>query len=141
MFGIDDFVVGLVKELFKYRDPLVKEIYKWTDHYQNRDPNFGKPEIKHNTFYISLDFRFFKPEDINIILNNGMIKVNCKREVQSGDSYIFRHYIHKFKVPENVDHEKLTCSVDKTGILQCHAPLFKIINKDGSRTIPVERKK
>ena len=140
MFGIDDYILYPAKWLYKkaFHDSLVKEGNKLWNYY--RDPIFGKPEIKHNTYYIYFDYRFFKDGDYKISRDGVQVTVDFKIGNEDSKYDAFRHTIEKFKLPEEVDKEKFSCKLDdKPGFLMCDAPLIKEFYEDGSRKIRVER--
>ena len=142
--GFTNMLMDTLAQELKEDHPLGKLRNKWCQY--TRDPlsdiDFATPSIKDNKYNLSLDFRKFKPEEVEIKLGaDKMLQISGKHEQMSedGSSYVYRQYVHHFSVPDNVDHEKLSSKLDGAGVLRVEAPVKNAdINQDGSRNIPIE---
>jgi len=98
------------------------------------------PVIKDNKYNLALDLSHFEPSEIKVKLDKSSLQISGKHEKKSEDGthYEFREYNHHFSVPDNVDHEKLKCQLDKKGFLKIEAPIKGQVEEGKGRSIPIE---
>nr|QIB84794.1 HSP21.6 [Nilaparvata lugens] len=102
----------------------------------SRIPNIE--EDKHN-FKMNVDVQQFKPEEISVKLSGDNIVIDGKHEEQQDkQGFISQHFCHRYKLPENVDIEKVQTELSSDGILSLIAP--KIISEidNNERHIPIK---
>lgn len=92
-----------------------------------------------NDFKVNLDVQQFKPEEINVRLQDNFLVVEAKHEErQDKHGYVSRHFTRRYKLPDNVDVEKIKSSLSSDGVLSLTAPK-KVPEAPGERSIPIER--
>ncbi|XP_075221781.1 protein lethal(2)essential for life-like [Lycorma delicatula] len=90
-------------------------------------------------FKINLDVQQFKPEEVSVKLQGDYLVVEAKHEErQDKHGFISRQFQRRYKLPENVDHEKIKSQLSSDGVLTLIAPKKPEESIDG-RAIPVEQ--
>lgn len=90
-------------------------------------------------FKVNLDVQQFKPEEVSVKLQGDYLVVEGKHEErQDKHGFISRQFQRRYKLPENVDTEKIKSTLSSDGVLQLSAPK-KIVNKQGEKTITIEK--
>merc|ERR1712157_100259 len=91
----------------------------------------SKNETLPDTFTKKFQLRDFKPEDIQIrVTADKRVVVEAKQEVKEEtdgfQSYQLKEFKQSVDVPENVNIEKLTSSLNEQGLLTISAPLLSL---------------
>jgi len=86
----------------------------------------GFSEIKTDktNFNVSLDVQHFQPEEINVKIVDNFFVIEGKHE-EKGDDHgtISRHFVRKYMIPEECDHEKASTTLSSDGILTITVPV------------------
>lgn len=129
-------------------DVLDDDIFYWPlNSLQNRcaglmstmNHDTSVPTFKNDKYQMCFDVRNFDPNTVKVKLDGDRLHVSAKQEKKGDGHYEYREFIREVNVPDNVHAEKLTCKMDKDGLLRFEAPL-KMIEppKSAERVIPIE---
>ncbi|KAF8787949.1 Alpha-crystallin A chain like protein [Argiope bruennichi] len=88
-------------------------------------------------FKIWVDCKHFRPNEIKVVVKDGCVVVHAQHDVKLDEhGLIKREFQHCWTLPEEVKSEKLSCLLDKYGILTIRAPC-----KPTSIIVPVQTEK
>ncbi|KAG8039169.1 hypothetical protein G9C98_003476 [Cotesia typhae] len=90
-----------------------------------REDGKGTSTIKadKDKFQVALDVQQFKPEEINVKIQDNFIVVEGKHEEKRDDhGIVSRQFIRKYMIPEQCDPEKATSALSTDGVLIITAP-------------------
>ncbi|XP_022203261.2 alpha-crystallin A chain [Nilaparvata lugens] len=106
----------------------------------SQDSGISNIEEDSNNFKVNLDVQQFKPEEISVKLSDDNIVIEGKHEERKDQhGFISRQFCRRYKLPENVDLQKLESRLSSDGVLQLIAP--KKIDesiKNNERQIPIK---
>ncbi|XP_055676553.1 heat shock protein 23-like [Lutzomyia longipalpis] len=89
-------------------------------------------------FEMSLDVRHFKPEEISVKTVDNHIVVEGKHEEREDDnSFISRHFVRRYALPDNCNIQEAVSTMTADGILTVKAPPKAIENKE--RVIDIQQ--
>ncbi|XP_072395414.1 alpha-crystallin A chain-like [Diabrotica undecimpunctata] len=94
--------------------------------------------IDENKFQANFDVQHFKPEEITVKVNGDRsITIEAEHEEKQDEhGAVYRHFVRKYKLPENCDIEQVNSKLSSDGVLSITAPIFG--QKSSShRTIPI----
>ncbi|XP_075230920.1 alpha-crystallin A chain-like [Lycorma delicatula] len=92
-----------------------------------------------DNFQVSLDVQQFKPEEVSVKLQGDYLVVEGKHEErQDKHGFISRQFQRRYKLPENVDQDKIKSNISSDGVLTLMAPK-KPESTTGERKIPIEK--
>ncbi|CAG9833596.1 unnamed protein product [Diabrotica balteata] len=94
--------------------------------------------IDEHKFHANFDVQHFKPDEITVKVNGDRsITIEAEHEEKQDDhGAIYRHFVRKYKLPDNCDIEKVDSKLSSDGVLSITAPT--IGQKSSShRTIPI----
>nr|ATY47553.1 small heat shock protein Hsp20.6 [Galeruca daurica] len=92
--------------------------------------------IDKNKFQANFDVQHFKPEEITVRVADNYVTVEAKHEEKQDEhGHIYRHFIRKYKLPDNCDAGRLESRLSTDGVLTVTAPL--VGDKTEHRTIPI----
>ncbi|KAM9440281.1 heat shock protein, alpha-crystallin-related, b15 [Clarias gariepinus] len=101
--------------------PVCPEVSPSTGDKQQRFSH-GKSDSK--TWRISLDVNHFCPEEISVRINEGYVEISGKHEeLQNEHGTIFRSFTRKYKLPAEVDLQKISSSLTSEGVLLVEVPV------------------
>ncbi|XP_060520886.1 alpha-crystallin B chain-like [Cylas formicarius] len=86
--------------------------------------------VDKDTFSVSVDVQQFKPEELSVkVTDDNSITVEGKHEERQDEhGYISRHFVRKYKLPEDCDIKQLRSRLSSDGVLSITAP-----KKEGKR--------
>ncbi|XP_011500515.1 PREDICTED: protein lethal(2)essential for life-like [Ceratosolen solmsi marchali] len=118
---------------------FVPQYRPWIDMMRDDDPGYSM--IKKDKFHVALDVQQFKPDEINVKVIDNYVVVEGKHEEKQDDhGIVSRHFLRKYKIPDQCDPEKATSTLSYDGILTVVAPKkFEAIEKKNERILKVER--
>lgn len=98
-------------------------------------------KLDENGFQFKIDVQQFKPEEINIKLDDNVVTVEGKHEERSdAHGTIERHFVRKFALPKgHVKLEELKSSMSSDGVLTITAPKVPQAIENKTRVIPIEQ--
>lgn len=98
-------------------------------------------KLDENGFQFKVDVTQFKPEEINIKLDDNVVTVEGKHEEKSdAHGTIERQFVRKFALPKgHVNMEELKSSLSSDGVLTITAPKMAQSIENKSRVIPIVR--
>nr|AIU47035.1 heat shock protein [Phenacoccus solenopsis] len=90
-------------------------------------------------FKVNLDVQQFKPEEINVkVVDNYVVVEGKHEEKQDKHGFISRQFTRRYRLPENVQQEKITSTISSDGILSIVAPKnVQAIENSAGREIPI----
>ncbi|XP_033751349.1 major egg antigen-like [Pecten maximus] len=74
-------------------------------------------------FKVRFDVSEFRPEEIQVRVQDNKIAVSAKHEEKSTSSSVSKEYSRQVDIPSNVDQDKLQCILSKDGILSIEGPV------------------
>lgn len=75
-------------------------------------------------FKVRFDVSEFKPDEIQVKIQDNKVIVYAKHEERSNNQSVSREYSRQVDIPQNVDQEKLQCVLSRDGILTVDGPVF-----------------
>ncbi|XP_060768998.1 heat shock protein, alpha-crystallin-related, b15 [Neoarius graeffei] len=102
----------------------------------------GHVECDPKTWRISLDVSTFCPEEIGVKINAGYLEVVGKHEERHyNQGATSRTFTRKYKLPTDVDQQKMNSSLSPEGVLLIEVPVGASYNRcPGETVIPVQMK-
>ncbi|KAL8568131.1 hypothetical protein ACOMHN_027654 [Nucella lapillus] len=74
-------------------------------------------------FRVRFEVSEFQPEEVKVKVQESKVIVDARHEEKSALTAISKEYSRQVDIPSGVDHEKLSCTLSKDGILTVEAPL------------------
>lgn len=74
-------------------------------------------------FKVRFDVSEFRPEEIQVRVQDSKIAVSAKHEEKSTSSSVSKEYSRQVDIPSNVDQDRLQCILSKDGILSIEGPV------------------
>ena len=78
----------------------------------------------HQRFKVRFDVSEFKPDEIQVKIQDNKVVVYAKHEERNNAQSVSREYSRQVDIPVNVDQEKLNCVLSRDGILTVDGPVF-----------------
>lgn len=78
----------------------------------------------HQRFKVRFDVSEFKPDEIQVKVQDNKVVVYAKHEERNNTQSVSREYSRQVDIPANVDQEKLNCVLSRDGILTVDGPVF-----------------
>lgn len=102
-------------------------------------PNQGLPHPKvvydDDKFQISLDCQHFKPEELDVKVDGTTIIIIAKQEVKESGATRKRVYEQKYTLPNGVQADRVTSTINSEGVLTINAPKGKTAASSMNQTI------
>ncbi|ODM92109.1 Alpha-crystallin B chain [Orchesella cincta] len=96
-----------------------------------------RAEEKKDRFEIKMDVQQFAPEELDVkMVENCLVVEGKHEEKQDEHGYISRHFVRRYKLPEDVKPETITCNLSSDGVLFMSAPRM-IEQKLTERAVPI----
>merc|ERR1711953_891562 len=112
----------------KTRGALEEEVPNRAETTQN-PANQGLPHPKvtydDDKFLVSLDCKHFKPEELDVKVDGNTIVIVAKQEVKEAGGTRTRVFEQKFTLPNGVNAERVTSTINADGVLTINAPKGK----------------
>ena len=93
-------------------------------------------------FAMSMDVRQFRPEEITVKTVNDMVEIEAKHDERFDEpnrrGSVQRHFVRKYKLPEDVDPNSIQSNLTRDGVLSVQAPKRAIEGGRNERNIPIE---
>jgi len=92
-----------------------------------------------NKFAIQMDVAQYKPDEIDVKVQNNQLLVSGKHEeMQDGEhGFISRSFTRRYALPQDVDEQQLKCNLNERGVLTFEAPRLQAAENLNSRAIPI----
>ncbi|GIY91823.1 protein lethal(2)essential for life [Caerostris extrusa] len=103
----------------------------------------GESEVKNDDkkFQVSLNVKHFKPEELEVKVEDNYIVIHGKHEEKTAenDSFCSREFIRRYMLPKECDSETVTSSMISEGILTISAPKKNVEPPpEKVRKVPIE---
>lgn len=90
-----------------------------------------------NTFEVTLDVQHFAPKELTVKTSDNYIVVEGKHEEKQDEhGYISRHFIRKYKLPEDHDSAEIVSNLSSDGVLTIISKKQKMLEAN-ERNIPI----
>lgn len=93
-----------------------------------------------NNFQVALDVHGYKPEELQVSVDNNCLTMSGKHEERSKDgrNFVSRQFTRSFTLPDTVDIEQLKSSLAADGrTLRIEAPVKKQAIEDKPKEVPI----
>nr|QED58153.1 HSP16-2 [Dermatophagoides farinae] len=90
-------------------------------------------------FKIEIDLPDFKPENVNVTVKKGEVKIDAKCEITDGSSKQFKQINYSYSLPDDVDLDRVRSLLKTDGRLVIEAPLPALEAPKENREIPIKR--
>lgn len=104
----------------------------------------GDVQLTDKSFDVALDVRGYKPEELQVKVENGVLEVDAKHEEKSqdGSRFVARQFSRRYKLPDNVNLDAIKSSLVSNGsVLTVSAPLLAVeAPKETSIPVHVSKK-
>jgi len=100
-----------------------------------------------NKFEVSIDTHGFRPEDLQVKIQDNVVSIQGKHEEKTDESnsksYVSRHLAKSFTLPRGCKMETVSSNLSKDGLLIVSAPKIEASRQgtSPSRKIPIETEK
>merc|ERR1711963_1297623 len=96
-----------------------------------------------NKFEVSIDTHGFKPEDLQVKIQDNVVSIQGKHEEKTDESnsksYVSRHLAKSFTLPEGCKMETVSSNLSKDGLLVISAPKKDAMPRTNfCKKIPIE---
>lgn len=100
-------------------------------------------DANNDNYQVALDVRGYKPDELQVCVEDGRLTMTGKHEERSqdGNHFVSRQFTRSFTLPEAVDAEKIKSSLCSDGrTLKIEAPVKRpaIEESDKPREIPIQ---
>lgn len=89
-------------------------------------------------FKVRFDVSEFRPEEIQVKVQDNKLFVSAKHEEKSTKASVSREYSRQVDIPNNVDQEKMQCVLSRDGILTVDGPTKGQILIERETTLPIQ---
>ncbi|XP_045779788.1 protein lethal(2)essential for life-like [Maniola jurtina] len=94
-------------------------------------------KFEKDKWQISVDVQHFAPDEITVKTADGNIVVEGKHEEKQDEhGFVSRHFVRKFKIPEDTDPEAIESRLSSDGVLTVLASRKADVLK-GERNVPI----
>ncbi|XP_043279358.1 protein lethal(2)essential for life-like [Venturia canescens] len=95
----------------------------WAELMREAEKGWSMVKNDKDKFHVALDVQQFKPEEIQVKVQDNFIVVEGKHEEKRDDhGIVSRHFVRKYMVPEQCDPEQTTSTLSSDGVLTISAP-------------------
>merc|ERR1711935_392691 len=123
----------------KTRGAIEEDVFVPPTTTQAAPPNQGLPHPKvvydDDKFQISLDCQHFKPEELDVKVDGTTIIIIAKQEVKESGATRKRVYEQKYTLPNGVQADRVTSTINSEGVLTINAPKGKTAASSMNQTI------
>ncbi|XP_064122178.1 alpha-crystallin A chain-like [Macrobrachium nipponense] len=97
--------------------------------------------VEKDKFVLCLDVQQFAPEELKVRVVEGVVEVEAKHEMRQDEhGSVFRHFIRKYTLPDDVVIESVSSSLSPEGVLVIEAPKKPIEPPPPSqRDVPIQK--
>ncbi|XP_061182190.1 alpha-crystallin B chain-like [Saccostrea echinata] len=143
----NDFVLPsrILPESFanRFRDveKMMRDMENYLEHKYLSFPARGeesKVEISDKKLKIKLNVHQFKPEEINVKIQDNKLTITGKHEKKSeeGHSYFAQEFTQQYTIPQGIDSDSIISTFSDEGVLVIQGK----VKGGGSKEIPIDRK-
>ncbi|CAH2245061.1 protein lethal(2)essential for life-like [Pararge aegeria] len=94
-------------------------------------------KLEKDKWQISVDVQHFAPDEITVKTAAGFIVVEGKHEEKQDDhGFVSRHFVRKFKIPDDTNADAIESRLSSDGVLTVLAPRKEDTLK-GERNVPI----
>jgi len=117
----DDEIDNIRSEFFKLKP--AENISSTMDGVDNLKTVFINDLQGGQKFKVRFDVSNFRPEEIQVRVQDNKLSVSAKHEEKSSKSSVSKEYSRQLDIPSNVEQDKLQCILSKDGILSIEGPV------------------
>ena len=89
-------------------------------------------------FKVRFDVSEFRPEEIQVKVQDNKLFVSAKHEEKSNKASVCREYSRQVDIPSNVDQERMQCVLSRDGVLTVDGPIKGQIQIERETTLPIQ---
>ncbi len=89
---------------------------------QGMDDQVLKVKDSDGGFEVSLDTHEYRPDELKVTVENGVLKVDAKHEEKGDGKFVSRQFSRSFTLPKEVQADKVSSNLSSDGILMVSAP-------------------
>jgi len=121
----------------KTRGSVEEEVYspQTTQNPANQGLPHPKVTYDDDKFLVSLDCKHFKPEELDVKVDGTTIVIVAKQEVKESGGTRTRVFEQKFTLPNGVQADRVTSTINADGVLTINAPKGKPASSAVSQSI------
>lgn len=102
---------------------------------QNSEVVDSKPDSK---FQVMLNVKCFRPNEIDVKTVDNFVVIHGKHEEHADEhGFVSREFTRRYKLPDDVEPEKVTSSLGKDGVLIIRAPRKIVEPPKNERVVPI----
>jgi len=90
-------------------------------------------------FQVSLDTSLYRPDELKINVENGLLTVEANHEekAEDGSKLVSRRFVRKYTLPSGCQAETVTSNLSSDGVLMITAP--KLALEDKTTKVPIKQ--
>ncbi|CAL8124123.1 unnamed protein product [Orchesella dallaii] len=105
---------------------------------RNDSTGISQVDCNKEKFEVKLDVQQFTPEEISVKTVNNTVVIEGKHDEKQDDhGMVFRHFIRKYVLPEDVKPEHVVCNLSSDGVLSITAQRITETERENIKVIPV----
>ncbi|CAH4032718.1 unnamed protein product [Pieris brassicae] len=94
-------------------------------------------KVDNDKWSINIDVQHFAPDEITVKTVDGFIVVEGKHEEKQDEhGYVSRHFVRRFKLPQEINVDAIVSRLSSDGVLSVLAPKKEETQK-GERSVPI----
>lgn len=78
------------------------------------------------SFKIRFDVKEFKPEEVQVKIQQNKLIVQARHEEKAANTSVTRQYSRQVDIPSTVDEDKMQCILSNDGVLSVEAPIKRL---------------
>merc|ERR1719290_729099 len=108
------------------------DLSKQMDMFQNKDSEVIRVKDDNDKFEISLDTSQYRPDELRVNVENGVISVEGKHEEKSEDGrkMVSKQFSRKYSLPAGAKSENVVSNLSSDGVLVVSAPKKEAITHE-----------
>merc|ERR1711963_751259 len=121
----------------KTRGSVEEEVYSPQTTQNPANQGLPHPKVTYDDakFLVQLDCKHFKPEELDVKVDGTTIVIVAKQEVKESGGTRTRVFEQKFTLPNGVQADRVTSTIDSNGMLTINAPKGKPAASSVSQSI------
>lgn len=127
------------------RSPMISRLERLCPYMENLQNQLGNQmQVNNETgnLQLALDVHGYKPEELNVCVEDGRLTMSGKHEERSedGNHFVSRQFTRSFTLPESVDAENIKSSLASDGrTLRIEAPVRQAIKEpEKPKEVPIQ---
>lgn len=103
-----------------------------------RQQNLSTSEGDSSQFKVMLNVKQFRPDEIDVKIVDDYLVVHGNHEQRADEhGFITREFTRRYKLPDDVEPDKISSSLSQDGVLTIKAPRKQIEPPKNERVVPI----